>query len=77
VSLIHNERIKLTASCLNTLATTIVATGVIAPLVAIVLGFPAVGAISWGVYILAAVAWLVLGTVLHLLARQILGRLLE
>jgi hypothetical protein len=63
VSLIHNERIKLTASCLNTLGTTIVATGVIAPLVAIVLRFPVVGAISWGLYIFAAIAWLVLGTV--------------
>jgi len=75
--LIHNERIKLTAACLNALAATTVATGVIAPLVAFVLGFPAVGTISWGAYIFAAIAWLVLGTVLHLLARQILGRLLE
>jgi hypothetical protein len=77
VSLIHNERIKLTATCLNTLAATTVATGVIAPLAAIVLGFPAVGTISWTAYILAAMAWFALGTTLHLLARQILGRLRE
>jgi hypothetical protein len=50
VSLIHNERIKLTATCLNTLAATTVATGVIAPLVAFVLGFPAVGTISGELY---------------------------
>ncbi len=77
MNLVHNERIKLTATCLNALAVTMVATGVVAPMVAIVFGFQAAGTLSKGTFVLAAGAWFVLGAVLHLLARQILGRLRE
>ena len=61
MSLVHNERVKLTASCINTLATTTVAAGVIAPLAALVFGLPATGAVSTGVFAAAVAAWLVLG----------------
>ena len=77
MSLIHNERVKLTAVCLNTLATTTVAAGVIAPVVAVVFGLPTTVAISPIAFLLAIVAWFLLGLALHLFARRMLGRLQE
>jgi hypothetical protein len=75
--LVHNERIKLTAGCLNTLAATTIATGVVVPLVALVFGFPATGTISRVGFGFACVAWLLLGVGLHFLARHVLVRLRE
>jgi hypothetical protein len=40
MSLIHNERTKLTANWLNTLAAGIILTGAVAPLVAAIYGLP-------------------------------------
>jgi dipeptide/tripeptide permease len=77
MSLVHNERTKLTATWLNALAAATVVTGVIAPLVAIVFGIPTSGKVSSVVFILATFVWLVLGVILHMLARRILGRLRE
>jgi hypothetical protein len=57
MSLIHNERVKLTAVCLNTLATTTVAAGVIAPVVAVVFGLPTTVAISPIAFLLVIAAW--------------------
>jgi len=72
MSLIHNERTKLAATCLNTLTVATAATGVIAPLVAVTLGMPASGTVSPVVFTLA---WLTIGFGLHLSARYVLGRL--
>jgi hypothetical protein len=77
VSLIANERIKLTAACVNTLAATTIATGVVAPLVAVVFGFPTAKPISSVGFAFGCAAWLLLGVVLHLIARGILKRLQE
>jgi len=44
--LIQNERVKLTATWLNTLAAATIVTGVLAPIAAFVFGLPASGAIS-------------------------------
>jgi len=41
MNLIHNERSKLSATCLNTVAAATIVTGVIAPLIAVLLGLPA------------------------------------
>lgn len=38
--LIHNERTKLTATLLNTVASGLLVTGVVAPLVALIYGVP-------------------------------------
>jgi hypothetical protein len=74
MSLIHNERTKLSAICLNTVAAATVVTGVIAPLVAVVLGLPTSGATTALAFALATIVWLLFGLVLHLGARYILGR---
>lgn len=76
MSLIHNERTKLTANWLSTLATALVAAGTFGPLAAQVLGLsnPAVGraflAVLTGICFLG-------GLVLHLGGRVFLGRLRE
>ena len=77
MSLIHNESTKLTATWLNTLAAATVATGVIAPMVALVFGVPTSAAISAAAFVIATVIWLGLGMSLHLLARAVLRRLQE
>jgi hypothetical protein len=74
---VHNERVKLTASWVNTLAAAIIATGVVAPLVAIVFGFPTAGAVSPFGFALSSAAWLFFGVALHFVARNILTRLKE
>ena len=77
MNLIHNERIKLSASWVNALAVTIVATGVIAPMAAVAFGLSTIGTVSTSVLVPLTIAWLVLGIVLHIVARLMLGRLQE
>ena len=77
MNLIHNERIKLTAVWLNTLAAATLATGVIAPIAAIVFGLPTSATLSRVGLALAMWGWFSLGFGLHWLARYILGRLRE
>ena len=70
MSLIHNERTKLSATWLNSIAAAAVAVGGIAPSIAAVTGTLSP--------ILAAglvVFWFLVGAGLHLTARAILGRL--
>lgn len=75
MSLIHNERWKLTATALNGLAIATSAGGVIAPLVAISYGLPNA---TRGLYPIAvSLVWLSTAIALHLIARRILGRLRE
>lgn len=74
---IHNERVKLLAGLLNTMAGSSFTVGVAAPVAAaffynagpIPLRLPAVAA--------GAAAWLVIASVLHLTAQRVLGRLRE
>jgi hypothetical protein len=76
MSLIHNERTKLTATWLNTLATALLAAGTFAPLAALFYGFAAsqVGSAYFaGLAILCFIA----AVGLHMLARAVLGRLRE
>ena len=77
MSLIHNERVKLTATWLNTLAAATVVTGVIAPITAIVFGLPANGTLSRVDFLFATLAWLLLGAILHWVARYALRSLQE
>jgi hypothetical protein len=72
-SLIHNERRKYVATWLNTIAATVIAVGVVAPLVAISYGVP--GPISGAFAVLISLAWLATGLLLHLLVHIVLGTL--
>jgi hypothetical protein len=74
MSLIHNERVKLLASAVNTLSVAHVVTGIVAPVASIVyhLGAPGVWN-SW--WFLIGGAWLFAGAGLHLGAQLLLGRL--
>lgn len=70
MSLVHNEKTKLTATWLNSVAAAAVAVGGIAPSVAAVTG--TIGALA----ALALFAfWVSAGVGLHLWARSILSRL--
>lgn len=74
--LVQNERTKLTAAWLNTLATALVAAGLFAPAAALMYGLsqPTLGA----TYMVSlALGCLALGIALHLMGRTLLGRLRE
>jgi hypothetical protein len=76
MSLVRNERTKLTATWFNALATALVAAGTFAPAAALLYGLsqPAIGA----AFMIALVAGcLIFGIGLHLAGRAMLGRLRE
>jgi Na+/melibiose symporter-like transporter len=76
VSLVHNERTKLTASWFNGLATALVAAGLFAPLVAMAYGISDMR--SGGPYIVVLMVGCVGGgLLLHWTGRGILRRLRE
>lgn len=70
MSLIRNERLKLTATFLNGLAVAAVAAGAIAPLAALSYGIP--GATAGSTIALVGLGWLVTGIGLHLVGRWLL-----
>ncbi len=72
MSLIHNERTKLTATYLNGLAIALFAVGALSPLVA-VLNAPGRAA-PWGTVALMTICILA-SAALHWMARTVLGRL--
>lgn len=74
MSLIHNERTKLTANALNTAATSCFAVGVLAPLAAMFYRF---GSGPTSLVLLAAglAVWLPVAGLLHYCARWMLGDL--
>lgn len=76
MNLVHNERAKLTASWLNTLATALMAAGAFAPAAAWLYGL---SALPIGARYLSALACacLVAGIGLHLIGLWLLGRLRE
>lgn len=73
---ITNERIKLAASALNTLATASIVVGVLAPSAAIFygLGAPSPARPLWQL-ILGGLTWVLIGGALHYGAQKLLGRL--
>ena len=75
MSAVHNERLKLTASLLNTAAGFALTAGAIGPLIALTYGVspgPALGAPVLALFILV---WFSVGIGLHMLARYVLGGL--
>jgi hypothetical protein len=73
VSLIHNERTKLTATLMNTVAAAIFITGVLAPLVAFSYDLP--GTNKGAAAAVVSLIWIFAALGIHLLARALLGRL--
>jgi hypothetical protein len=76
VFLVHNERTKLTAGWLNTLATALIAAGVFAPGVAVLYGLSNLS-VGRGLIAASLVGCIALGAAIHLGARALLGRLRE
>ena len=74
--LVHNERTKLTAGWLNALATAIIAAGAFAPAIAMLVGVSPTPIEPVRVALLA-LACAVLGNLIHLSARYLLGSLRE
>ncbi|MFC3124499.1 hypothetical protein ACFOD4_05440 [Pseudoroseomonas globiformis] len=70
-NLVHNERLKLTAGWLNTLASASVVAGGISPLVAILYGFSQPHQAGWLVALVSLV-WILGGIALHWMARSLL-----
>jgi hypothetical protein len=75
MSLVSNERIKLTAALLNTVAGFSLTAGGIGPLIALSYGVNAGPTLAPLLLGLIAVIWLIVGVGLHIPARFILGRL--
>lgn len=78
MSLVHNERWKLTAVWLNTMAAGTVIAGSVTPLVALAYGLRSDPvAVSTGLIVMLTLVWMSAGIALHMIARAILGRLKE
>ncbi len=76
MSLVHNERTKLTATWFNALATALVAAGLFAPLAALFYGLAEIRVGLLGVATTALVCHAG-GLALHLIGWGLLGRLRE
>jgi len=74
--LVHNERTRLTANWLNTLATALVAAGVFAPGIAVLYGLSSLQ-FNRGFVTTVLVGCLVFGVSIHVAAWRLLGRLRE
>jgi hypothetical protein len=74
-NLVHNERAKLIANALDRASTACLATGVIVPAGAAMLGLNS--SVDVGTLMVAVVCWLVAAAVLHFEAQRVLRRLRE
>ena len=75
MSLVANERIKLTAGLLNTVAGFALTAGGVGPLIALSFGLSAASPLSSLALGLIVAIWLVVGLAFHWAARRLLGRL--
>jgi hypothetical protein len=73
---VHNERLKLTASWLNAVATALMAAGVFAPVASQIYGFGSNRA-DKSLVLISSVLCVTLSLGLHLIGRQLLGGLEE
>ena len=70
--LVANERVKATVNLINSVANTMIATGVIGPLVAHIYGLAVPKSLYWWEF---SALWLFGGVIAHALARLFLGDL--
>lgn len=75
MSLVHNERVKLLATALNTAAGSSFTVGVVAPTAAAFYNINGTAGVPLPVIVAGAVIWLFTAIVLHLAARHVLGGL--
>lgn len=76
MSLIHNERTKLTAAALDRASTACFTVGAFGPLAAFLYGVGGTVGVTRGiVLLLGAAAWMTGGALLHIVAWLYLGRL--
>ncbi len=76
MSLIHNERTKLTANALDRASTACLTVGVLGPAAAVLYGIGSMAVMQANALIFVGSAfWLFAAAMLHLLAKGILGRL--
>jgi hypothetical protein len=75
MSKLTDERTKLTASWLNTLASGVMITGVVAPIVAAYFNVPGPAQVGLLSLIVSSMAWFLGGLGLHWVARAILRKL--
>lgn len=73
-TLIHNERLKLTATWLNTLATATIAAAVLAPITLIINSLETGAEVHWALLI-GSLIFVPVGVSLHLAGRWMLGSL--
>ena len=74
MSLIHNERIKLTANWLNSISAASIAVGGFAQLAPL---FTGIAAQSVPIVSVFSIGWIIFGITMHLIARVVLGGLRE
>ncbi len=75
MSLVHNERTKLTAAALNAAAGSSFAVGVIAPIAAAFYNVSGSSGVSVQTIISGTIIWLAASIALHMAARRVLGSL--
>jgi hypothetical protein len=75
MSLVANERWKLTATALNSIAVATMAAGVVAPLVAVSYGVSTAPGSAF--FVAMGAVWLFAAVCIHIVARAILGGLKE
>jgi hypothetical protein len=73
--LVHNEQTKLTATWLNSLASGLIVTGCIAPVVALLYGVAGPAQVGAGLVALGSLTFFGVGAWLHIVARGLLRRL--
>jgi hypothetical protein len=76
MSLVHNERTKLTAGWFNTLATALIAAGVFAPGAAVLYGISSIQ-LSRGFLAIILLGCVAVGVAIHLAALMLIGRMRE
>jgi hypothetical protein len=74
MTLIHNERTKLSANAFNTATTSCFTVGVLAPLAAVFYKIGP-GPVPFSSILIGTTIWLFVASFLHYLARRILGGL--
>jgi hypothetical protein len=74
MSVVENERRKLTANWLNAIASGMIVTGAVAPLVAVAIGVAQPALLP--TVLVSTSIWTSIAFGLHLIARRLLGRLL-
>lgn len=75
MSLVANERIKLTAGLLNSVAGFSITAGGVGPLIALTYGINAPSTLSPMILGIMGAIWLSVGACLHATARWVVGRL--